>query len=112
MKYTRKYKRYPTQRDAHYFLKGTEGPGETCTIVNICRKGMGIIFHTDVAIDVGTIIRVAVPVAGSPKPIEVSGILKWLDKMEFDIIGGIDLMYELNDQQLSLFNPLKTALCK
>ena len=112
MKYTRKYKRYPTQREAHYFLKGTEGTGEACTIVNICRKGMGIIFHTDVEIDVGTIIRVAVPVAGASKPIEVSGTLKWLDKMEFDIIGGIDLMYELNDEQLSILNPSKISLCK
>ena len=112
MQYTGKYKRYPTQREAHYFLKGTEGPGEACTIVNICRKGMGIIFHPDVVIDVGTIIRVSVPIAGSSKPIELSGTLKWLDKMGFDIIGGIDLMYELNDVQLSKLNSLTASLTK
>lgn len=110
MRYTRKYKRYPTQKEAHYFLEDTKSSGEACTIVNICRKGMGIIFHTDVEINVETSIRVEVPIAGSSESIEVSGTLKWLDKMEIDIIGGIDLMYELNDVQLSKLNSSKVSL--
>ena len=90
MKYTRKYKRYPTQKEAYFCLEGIKGGEEACTLVNICRKGMDIIFHTDVAIDVRTTIRIRVPVKGSSESIEVTGTLKWLDKMKIDIFGGIE----------------------
>ena len=112
MKYIRKYERYPTQRKARYFLDATKESGEPCTIVNICRKGMGIIFHADVEIEVGANIWVEISIAGPSKSISVIGILKWLDKMDVDSIGGIDLMYELNDVQLSKLNPSKVSLSK
>ena len=112
MKYTRKYERYPTQREARYYLDSTKKSGEKCSIVNICRKGMGIIFHTDVEIDVGANIWVEIPIAGPSKSISVIGILKWLDRMDVDIIGGVDLMYELSDVQFSRLNPSKALLSK
>ena len=103
--YTRKYKRYPTHREARYFLKNTKEDGQVCTIVNVSRKGMGIIFHTDEEINVGTIIRIEVFIAQSSEPIVVKGTLKWVDKMEFDIIGGIELINELSDVHLYKLNP-------
>jgi len=53
--YTRKYKRYPTQREARYFLENTTKDGQACSIVNVSRKGMGIIFHTDAVAAAGQI---------------------------------------------------------
>ena len=103
--YTRKYKRYPTQREARYFLEGTTGDGQVCTIVNVSRKGMGIIFHTDEDMSVGTIIRVDVPITIPSESISVRGILKWVDSMDIDIIGGIELTNELSDLQLSRLDP-------
>jgi hypothetical protein len=103
--YTRKYKRYPTQREGRYFLEGTTGDGQVCTIVNVSRKGMGIIFHTDEDMSVGTIIRVEVPITIPSESISVRGILKWVDSMDIDIIGGIELTNELSDLQLSRLDP-------
>ena len=98
MRYIRKYERYPIQREARYFLDSTKESGEACTIVNICRKGMGIIFHTDVEIEVGANIWVDISIAGPSKALSVIGILKWLDKMDVDIIGGIGLRSICPDQ--------------
>ena len=110
--YTRKYERYPTQREARYSLSDSNGHGQACTIVNISRKGMGIIFHTDVKIDVGAIIRVEVPIAGSSESIVTSGTLQWFDTMEIDIIGGIELINELTDVQLAKLDSSRASLCK
>jgi len=106
--YTRKYKRYPTQREARYFLEGTTGDGQVCTIVNVSRKGMGIIFHTDEEMSPGTIIRVEVPPAKTSESISVKGVLKWIDRMEIDMIGGIELTNELCDLQLSRLDPSRS----
>ena len=107
--YTRKYKRYPTHREARYFFKGTTGDGQLCTIVNVSRKGMGIIFHTDEEMRVGAIIRVEVPCTQSSESISVRGTVKWVDRMEFDIIGGIELITELSDLQLFRLEPFKSV---
>ena len=105
MKYTRKYKRYPTHREARYFLEDTTKDGQVCSIVNVSRKGMGIIFHTDEEILVGAIIRVEVPITQSSESISVRGTVRWVDRMEIDIIGGLELMNELSDVQLSKLDP-------
>ena len=110
--YTRKYERYPTQMEAHFALADFNGNRQPCTIVNICRKGMGIIFHTDVEIHVGDTIRVEVPIKGTSKSISASGTLQWSDKMEIDIIGGIELINELTDVQLAKLDSAKVSLGK
>ena len=110
--YTRKYKRYPTQMEAHFYLADCNGNRQACTIVNISRKGMGIIFHTDTGLNVGTTIRVEVSMKGASNPISTSGTLKWFDKMDIDIIGGIELINELNDVQLAQLDSAGVALYK
>ena len=99
--YTRKYKRYPTQREAHFYLDDNPLTRQVCTIVNISRKGMGIIFHTDVEMSMGTVIQVEVAVPGSSEIMSARGSLKWFDKMEIDIIGGIELDKELSEEDVS-----------
>jgi len=108
MNYTRKYKRYPTQREARYFLENTIADGQVCTIVNVSRKGMGIIFHTDEEIRVGTIIEIEVPITKPLESIIVRGTLRWFDRMEIDMIGGIELINDLSDIQLSSLDPSRT----
>ena len=105
IKYTRKYKRYPTHREVRYFIEGTTGDKQVCTIVNVSRKGMGIIFHTDEEIRVGTVIGIEISIPQSSESIIVRGTLKWIDKMEFDIIGGVELLNELSTLQLSRLDP-------
>ena len=101
MESTRRFKRYPTQREARFFLKDTAEKGKECTIITVSRKGMGILFHTDEKISVGTTIRFDVPIATSFEAISVRGMLKWLDKTEADCIGGVELTQELSDVKFS-----------
>ena len=101
MENTRRFKRYPTHREARFFLKDNAGEGQKCTITTVSRKGMGILFHTDEKINVGTTIRFDVPVATSFEAISVRGMLKWLDKTEVDFIGGVELTKELSDVKFS-----------
>ena len=101
MENTRRFKRYPTQREARFFLKDNSGEGKECTIITVSRKGMGILFHTDEKISVGTTIRFTVPVATSFEAISVRGVLKWFDKTEADCIGGVELTQELSDVKFS-----------
>ena len=56
----------------------------------------------------GTVIHVEVPMKQSTETISVLGTLKWIDRMEFDIIGGIELIDELSDLQLSRLEPFKS----
>ena len=63
---------------------------------------------TDEEMRVGAIIRVEVPCTQSSESISVRGTVKWVDRMEFDIIGGIELINELNDLQLSRLEPFKS----
>ena len=112
MQYTRQYKRYPTQMEAHFSLADSNGNRQACTIVNISRKGMGIIFHTDTEIDLGATIRVEVSIKGTSKSVSASGTLKWFDKMDIDVIGGIELINELSDVQLAKLDSAKVSLCK
>jgi len=66
---------------------------------------MGIIFHTDEDISVGAIICIEVFSAQFSEPISVRGILRWVDRMEIDIIGGIELINKLSDVYLYKLNP-------
>ena len=70
-------------------------------IVTISRKGMGILFHTDVKMSIGIAIRGEVAVSGTSKTMSVKGNLRWLDKMEIDSIGGIELVKERSEEQVS-----------
>ena len=101
MENTRQYKRYPTQREAFYCLQERMTEKQGCTIFNVSRKGMGIAFHTTDPISIGEPIRLEIPVATALECISVSGMVKWLDRVEFDVIGGIELNKELSDVKFS-----------
>jgi len=101
MENTRKLERYPIQREARYFLKEGKGEGQECTIINFSRSGMGIIFHSNEEINVGTLIRLEIPVPKSSEPINARGVLKWFERKENDLIGGVELTKILSDVKFS-----------
>ena len=75
----------------------TQEQGRECTIINVSRKGMGKIFHTDETLQPGSTIRLEVPVKTAFESISVSGMLKCVDKIDADCLGGVELTRELND---------------
>jgi len=94
----RESQRYPTQRRAQYFLneKVKENRRE-CTIINVSRKGVGILFHSNEEIDVGTYIHLEVPDSRSLETINVRGELRWCKTTESELIGGVELNKILSD---------------
>lgn len=101
MENTRQYKRYPTRREAFYCLQQGMTTKQGCTIINVSRKGMGILFHTADHVSIGEAIRLEIPVATAFEWISVSGMVKWIERVESDVIGGIELQKELSDVKFS-----------
>ena len=101
MENTRRFERFPTQREAQYFLVRGKGKGQECTIINVSRKGLGILFHTNEEIDVGTYIHLEVPDTRSLETINVRGELRWYKTISNEFIGGIELNNILSDVKFS-----------
>lgn len=101
MEYTRQYARYPTHREAFYCLYEKMAEKQECTIINISRKGMGVLFSRSDGIHIGVTIRIEIPVASALESISVNGMVKWVDKTESNYVGGIELSKELSDVKFS-----------
>ena len=72
--------------------KGEKQDWENCTIINVSREGMGIVFQTQRKIEVRSTIYLKILWSTKSKPINVKGILKWIKKEEDNFIGGIKLL--------------------
>ena len=101
MEYTRQYVRYPTQREAFYCMYEQMSHKHECTIINISRKGMGVVFNRRNGIQIGVPIRIEIPIATALESIIVSGMVKWIDDTESSCLGGIELSKELSDVKFS-----------
>lgn len=101
MEYTRQYARYPIRREAFYCLQERMSEKRECTIINISRKGMGVVFHSNADIVSGMPIRIEIPVATALESITVNGMVRWVDKVETNYVGGIELNNELSDVKFS-----------
>ena len=101
MDYTRQYVRYPTHREAFYCLQEAMAEKRECTIINISRKGMGVLFHAKDGIAIGAPIRIEIPVATALESISVNGMVKWVDTSDSAYVGGIELSKELSDVKFS-----------
>ena len=87
MKERRKFPSSPVPLKAAFF--GANG-WENCTINEVSRKGMGVLFFTPAEINQGSLIHLKVLVPTEPHPVTVKGILKWIEKKGEFFIGGIE----------------------
>ena len=101
MEYTRRYVRYPTHREAFYCLQEAMAEKRECTIINISRKGMGVLFQAKDGIAIGVPIRIEIPVATALESISVNGMVKWVETSDSAYVGGIELSKELSDVKFS-----------
>ena len=101
MENTRRFERFPTQREGKYFLVKGKGKGQECTIIDVSRKGLGMIFHSNEEISVGTNIRLEIPDPITLDTIDIRGELRWSKKIEGEFIGGIELAMILSDVKYS-----------
>ena len=97
----RRFERFPTQRGGQYFLIKGKGKGQECTIIDVSRKGLGMIFHSNEEISVGTNIRLEIPDPITIDTIDVRGELRWSKNIGGEFIGGIELSRVLSDVKFS-----------
>jgi len=68
-----RFPRFSRNLKAQYFQVGRKKEWGECTVIDLSRKGMGIIFHTDERINLDTIIHLEVSVPTSLEPITLRG---------------------------------------
>ncbi len=109
MKSIRSFRRYDTiDLKAKYLVKEEKNGWEECTINKVSRKGIGIVFHTDEAINVSSTLYLKIFTSKELECFAVKGILKWIEKEENDFVGGIELTDSLSEGewiQLVFFIP-------
>ena len=95
---SRDYRRVELQHRAQFILKEEAGGLEPCTIVNINKnlKGIGVLFHTQKAIKINSIIIIDLLMPGELGPVCVTGILRWISQTGNDFMGGIELIGNTN----------------
>ena len=101
MENTRRFERFPTQREGQYFLVKEKEKGQNCNIIDVSRKGLGMIFHSNEEISVGTNIRLEIPDPITLDTIDVRGELRWSKEIGGEFIGGIELSRILSDLKFS-----------
>jgi len=102
----RKFRRFDTQRKARYFLREGSGCWKECTIVNISRKGVGILFPMHEKITMGSTILLKMFYSSEKEPTSVIGMIRWMRKRKKDCIGGIESIKVLDDDNL-YYSPLE-----
>ena len=99
MRDERRFLRFAKKRTTSYAPQDKIENIQDCTIIDVSRKGMQIVFPEK--IDLGAIICLQLPVAvtGKLAATTVHAQLKWIKKKGNDFIGGIELTEKLDDEQ-------------
>ena len=99
MKSKRRFLRVTKKHTTRYSSQGKIENIQDCTIIDVSRKGMKIVFPEK--IDLGAIICLQLPVAvpGELAAVTINAQLKWIEKRENAFIGGIELTEKLDDEQ-------------
>ena len=72
---SRKFARSPIELQAQYVIEGENGDWETCTITNVSREGMGVLFQTCKTIKIGSTICLKICVPSESESVNAKGIL-------------------------------------
>ena len=101
MRERRRFIRFETQLRAQYISQDEEMEWEECTIISMSRKGIGIKFHSNERVYIGSAVRLKIFVPEKVKPAMVEGVLKWTEKRENEFFGGIESDEILDEMKFS-----------
>ena len=90
MEKRRKFPRTALPQKARFF--GAKG-WEDCTITDASREGLSIQFYTTEKIKAGSLIHLKVLMPSEPNPVDVKGMLKWIEEKGEHFIGGVELYH-------------------
>jgi hypothetical protein len=86
----RSYARHQTMIKAQYYLKDRKEEWVECVILDVSSKGLGITFSAQEKIETGSTVLLEIPVIEGLEPINIAGVLKWIEKKGNEFIGGIE----------------------
>ena len=96
----RQFRRFHTHHKAHYLLKDGKDSWRVCTITNVSRKGVGIVFQAQEKVALGSTVLLRPSPTLEPSPQCVIGIVRWIRKRGNDFIGGVESVEVLDDGNL------------
>ena len=90
--------RIELRKRARFTLKDEERGWENCTLLNLNQnlKGVGIRFHTLKDIKVNSIVIIDLSNSGDGESFSMVGIVRWVNKVEDDLMGGMELIGNIN----------------
>lgn len=97
----RRYGRFDTELKARYCLAENEGNWKTCTVVNMGRKGIGILVGAREAMELDTDIRLEVHIPEKSLPATVQGKVKWIEARGDSVFCGIESLEILDEMNFS-----------
>ena len=90
--------RVALQKRAKFTLKDEGSGWGECTLLNLNQnlQGGGIQFHTQKDIKVNSIVIIDLTTPGEVESLSIIGIVRWVKKVESDLMGGIELIGNTN----------------
>jgi hypothetical protein len=101
MKERRKFIRFETELKAQYISQDGKRDWEKCAVVSLGRKGIGVRFQSREKVYIGSNIRLKIFVPEKVQPTIVEGVLKWIEKRENALFGGIESNEILDEMKFS-----------
>ena len=86
------------RKRAKFTLKDEERGWEACTLININQnlQGVGVQFHTQRDIKVNSIVIIDLTTGDEVESMSIIGIVRWIKKEEIDLVGGMELIGNIN----------------
>jgi len=93
MEEKRKFKRFPIELKAKYFLRENHEKWKSCMVINLSRQGMGMEVYLQERIPIDSILQIEILAPEKETPVMAMGILRWIKKQEkiTNFLGGVDL---------------------
>jgi hypothetical protein len=91
----REFLRFPLRLNTRYSVENKEDWVRQCLVVDMSRKGMGLVIYLKDKLPLGCLLKFMVDVPKREEPIRFAGILVWIkelkDHLEYNFKGGIRL---------------------
>ena len=101
MRERRKFIRFETELEAQYISQDGKRDWGKCAVVTLGRKGIGVRFKLCEKVYIGSNIRLKIFVPEKMQPTIIEGVLKWTEKRENALFGGIESNEILDEMKFS-----------
>ena len=95
----RRFKRFIAEFKAQYFTEARPGNWQPCSIMDVSKRGMRVLFHENIAADTMIFMEIFVP--DEQVPVSVKGKVKWVAEEGSAFMCGLELADTLDDAKWS-----------